>query len=174
MGQRLGERLVACGKLTPADLERALEAQQQLGGMLGQVLVRLGLVAELDVAQVLAEQLGVELVRREAFPATAPALGRLNPSFLIANRVLPLGPVEETERFAAAVPQDTRLAHALRLALGRPVRLCLGLESEIEATLEAWFLAPEEEGETGGVGDGEAAGAGVTAVVSALASCASS
>ncbi|MBP6998984.1 MAG: Flp pilus assembly complex ATPase component TadA [Tepidiphilus sp.] len=154
--QRLGERLVACGKLTPADLERALEAQQQLGGMLGQVLVRLGLVAELDVAQVLAEQLGVELVRREAFPATAPALGRLNPSFLIANRVLPLGPVEETERFAAAVPQDTRLAHALRLALGRPVRLCLGLESEIEATLEAWFLAPEEEGETGGVGDGEA------------------
>ncbi|MDD3432641.1 MAG: ATPase, T2SS/T4P/T4SS family [Tepidiphilus sp.] len=153
---RLGELLLARGKLTPADLERALEAQQQLGGLLGQVLVRLGLVAELDVAQALAEQLGVELVRREAFPAEAPPLGRLNPSFLIANRVLPLGPVEETDRFVAAVPQDARLAHALRLALGRPVRLCLGLESEIEATLEAWFLAPEEEGEAGGAGDGEA------------------
>jgi len=153
---RLGELLLARGKLTPADLERALEAQQQLGGLLGQVLVRLGLVAELDVAQALAEQLGVELVRREAFPAEAPSLGRLNPSFLIANRVLPLGPVEETDRFVAAVPQDARLAHALRLALGRPVQLCLGLESEIEATLEAWFLAPEEEGEPGGVGDGEA------------------
>jgi general secretion pathway protein E len=154
--QRLGELLIARGKLTPADLERALEAQQQLGGLIGQVLVRLGLVAEPDVAQTLAEQLGVELVRRDAFPAEAPALGRLNPSFLIANRVLPLGPVEETERFAAAMPQDTRLAHALRLALGRPVRLCLGLESEIEATLESWFLAPAQEGESGGVEDGEA------------------
>lgn len=46
---RLGELLVQLGKLTPRDLERALAAQQELGNLLGRVLVSLGLVSESDV-----------------------------------------------------------------------------------------------------------------------------
>lgn len=44
---RLGELLVQSGKLTPRDLERALAAQQELGSLLGRVLVSLGLVSSL-------------------------------------------------------------------------------------------------------------------------------
>ena len=45
----LGEMLVAASKLSERDLERALVAQREMGGLLGEVLVRLGLVAEMDV-----------------------------------------------------------------------------------------------------------------------------
>jgi len=41
---RLGERLIDRGLLSPRDLERALAAQREMGGYIGQVLVRLGLV----------------------------------------------------------------------------------------------------------------------------------
>ena len=40
---RIGDLLVQAGKLSARDLERALSAQQEMGGMLGRVLVRLGL-----------------------------------------------------------------------------------------------------------------------------------
>ena len=38
--QHLGEMLVQAGKLSPRDLERALQAQQEMGNLLGQVLVQ--------------------------------------------------------------------------------------------------------------------------------------
>ena len=47
---RIGELLVQAGKLSARDLDRAVSAQQEMGGMLGRVLVRLGLVSDLDVA----------------------------------------------------------------------------------------------------------------------------
>jgi len=65
---RLGELLVQAGKLTERDLERALSVQQELGGLLGSVLARLGLVSELDIARTLAPQLGVPLVTADDFP----------------------------------------------------------------------------------------------------------
>ena len=37
---RLGELLVQAGKLSARDLERALSAQQEMGSMLGRVMVR--------------------------------------------------------------------------------------------------------------------------------------
>ena len=50
---RIGDLLVQAGKLSARDLERALSAQQEMGSMLGRVLVRLGLVSDADVAQAL-------------------------------------------------------------------------------------------------------------------------
>ena len=42
---KLGEFLVEGGKITSRDVERALIAQAEMGGMFGQVLVKLGLVS---------------------------------------------------------------------------------------------------------------------------------
>ena len=69
---RLGELLVASGRLSGRDLDRALGAQQELGGMLGRVLVRLGLVSERDVALGVGEQLGFQFVEGEEFPGLVP------------------------------------------------------------------------------------------------------
>ena len=60
--ERLGEMLVKAGKLSARDLERALSAQQELGNLLGQVLIQLGVVSELDVAHTLARQLNIPFI----------------------------------------------------------------------------------------------------------------
>ena len=65
---RLGELLVQSGKLTLRDLDRALAAQQELGDLLGRVLVRLGLVSEVDILSALSGQLAVPLVPGDGFP----------------------------------------------------------------------------------------------------------
>jgi len=148
--KRIGELLVERGKLSPADLARALEAQRHMPGQrFGQIVVRLGLCAEGDVAEALAEQLGLRLVRSAEFPVNRPNLGPINPAFLQSHAILPLGDVIAGTTFVAATPNDPAIQRALRLALGAEPLLALGLESEITAKLDAWFREEEFSSEEG-------------------------
>jgi general secretion pathway protein E len=81
--QRLGELLVDRGLLVAADLQRALALQAQLGGRLGQILVRLGAVSEETLVPVLAEQLGMPVLASGEWPQDAAAL-RVDPALGIA------------------------------------------------------------------------------------------
>jgi len=140
----LGELLVQAGKLTARDLERALLAQQEMGGMLGRVLVRLGLVSEIDVARTLSEQLGVPFIAADAFPDLMPEVPGLLPEFLQANAIYPLRQDGAQLHVAMAVPQDAFLLKALHLVTGCTVRPHLALESDIEKAL----AEPNEEAAT--------------------------
>jgi hypothetical protein len=57
----LGKLLVDLEYLTESQLERALAAQREDGGRLGEILVSRGLLSGAELAQALAEQHGVEL-----------------------------------------------------------------------------------------------------------------
>lgn len=153
--KRLGELLLAEGKLSPADLERALEVQKSVGGRIGRLLIQLGLVSEADVYTALSLQTGIPLVRLDAFPATRPDWAGLNAAFLVAHHVLPLGDVRQdgpTPVFVTSDPQDSVLIEGLRIALGRRPELRLGLESEIAQRHNEWLEAdhPPEEAAVGG------------------------
>ena len=65
----IGERLVARGLLSERDLERARIAKREMGCMLGEALVRLGLVAESNLVTALCEELGVSFVPKEGSPS---------------------------------------------------------------------------------------------------------
>ncbi len=143
---RLGERLLADRKLSPPDLDRAQGVQQTMGGRLSQLLVDLGLVSEVDVAQALAQLAGVPLVRKADFPEAKPDTVRLNTSFLLANRLLPLGNAdgEAPPDFVATDPGSPRLRAALRLVFGQEPRIALGLGTEIAEQLDQWFVREGE------------------------------
>lgn len=150
---RIGELLVQAGKLSARDLERALSAQQEMGSMLGRVLVSLGLVSELDVVQALARQSGLPLVAADAFPDLMPEVPGLLVEFLHANNVYPLRVDGEGLHVAMAVPQDAFVLKALHLATGLPVLPAIALESDIEKALAE---PVEEAGDAEGDGLGEA------------------
>ncbi len=148
MEMKLGELLVSRGKVSVRDVERALIAQQEMGGHMGQVLVQLGLVSELDVAQALSEQLQLPLVSAADYPQEIIEIKGLATEFLFNRQVVPLGQTAQVLRFAAVVPQDPFTAKALQLATGCAVELSLGLESDITAALQR-YQAPESGEELG-------------------------
>ena len=149
---RLGEMLLAEQKLSRNDLERALEVQRSMGGRLGRLLISLGLVSEVDVYAALARQAGLPLVRQDAFPKEKPVTSQMNTSFLLANNLLPMRGAEDAEsvpEFVSVDPQSTALRDALRLVFGEVPRISFGLESEIAAQLNAWYVQdPEAEDDT--------------------------
>jgi general secretion pathway protein E len=142
--QPLGEILVAEGRLSARDLDRALGAQEEMGSLLGRVLVRLGLVSELDVMNALTAQLGIEFISYDSFPSNPPDVEGLLPEFLSANSVYPLRLDGGRLDVAMAVPQDGFVVKALHLATGLQIRPFFALESDIERA-----LAPPHEEPTG-------------------------
>ena len=59
--EMLGQRLIARAAIGPADLERALDLQGEVGGRLGNLLIRTGALSEEQLLAALSEQLGLPL-----------------------------------------------------------------------------------------------------------------
>ena len=65
---RLGEMLIEAGFVNEQDVQRALEFQARLGGLLGAVLIRLGAVSEDNLLSVLSQQLQLPVMERKNIP----------------------------------------------------------------------------------------------------------
>jgi len=76
---------------TRKQLEEALEAQAVIGGRLGTILIEMGAIGELDLAEVLSEQLGVPFANPDQLvDIPEAALNALTPELAQIHQVLPL------------------------------------------------------------------------------------
>jgi len=137
--QRLGEILIERGKLDAPSLERALRLQQESGEKLGALLVTLGVVAQRDVSDALAAQLGLPLVDARAYPEFPILEERISTRFLRETRVLPLSEDDNEVALAMADPTDDYTIGAFRMVTGRDVRPMVAIPSELEAALERLY-----------------------------------
>lgn len=131
----IGNLLVQTGKLSVRDLERAMAAGEELRGRLSHVLVQLGLVSEVDVAQARSSLLGLPFVSADSFPETYPDVEGLQPAFLRSHRVLPIAAEAGRVDVVMADPQDKFVLKALHLATGLEIRPFLAMGSDIDKAL---------------------------------------
>ncbi|WP_025367463.1 GspE/PulE family protein [Thioalkalivibrio paradoxus] len=141
----MGEHLVQANKLSARDLERALAAQQEMGGLLGRVLVKLGLVSEHDVAQALVALRGFAFVEAEHYPEVPLALDSVSVEFLVNHRLLPWEIDDGQLKVITSEPDNEYALKALRLATGYPVAPVLGLDTDIDAALERLYSDDESD-----------------------------
>jgi len=137
--KRLGEILIERGKLDAAALERALRLQQESGERLGALLVTLGIVAQRDLAEALALQLGLPLVDANGYPELPILEERISARFLREARALPLREDEHELALAMADPTDEYTIGAFRMVTGRDVRPLVAIPTELEAALERLY-----------------------------------
>jgi general secretion pathway protein E len=137
--KRLGELLIERGKLDQAALERALRLQQESGEKLGQLLVTLGLVAQRDVAEVLAAQLALPLIDAAGYPEFPILEERVSARFLRESRALPIREDETEVALAMADPTDAYTISAFEMVTGRTVRPLIAIPTELEAALERLY-----------------------------------
>jgi len=137
--KRLGEILIERGKLDQATLERALRVQQESDERLGVLLVTLGVVAQRDVADALAEQLALPLVDSASYPEFPILEERVSTRFLRETRVLPLREDDEEVALAMADPTDAYTIGAFQMVTGRAVKPMVAIPNELEAALERLY-----------------------------------
>ncbi|MGH2400422.1 MAG: type II secretion system protein GspE, partial [bacterium] len=67
MAVRIGELLLKEKRITPAQLQEALNAQKTNGGKLGYNIVKLGFVKDEEITQLLSKQYGVPSINLTQF-----------------------------------------------------------------------------------------------------------
>lgn len=155
---RLGELLVELGRVSPGDVESALEHQRRHGGFLGDALIRLGALTSEELRWCLASQHSIPFVHLRA-ENIDPGLAAYVPEpFARENLVLPvlhsgdsvtvvlsdpahLERAEEVRRmtgapaFEAALSSPERILELIDAVYGLPVGPVLGLEEMIGEAL---------------------------------------
>ncbi len=138
---RIGEILIERGKLDAAGLDRALRLQEESGEKLGVLLVTLGIVAQRDVSEALAAQLGLPLVEAAGYPELPILEERVSARFLRESRALPLAEDESELALAMADPTDSYTVNAFEMVTGRKVKAKVAIPTELEAALERLYGA---------------------------------
>ena len=151
----IGDYLVAADKLDPANIERALrlQSEQDQWEKIGQILVKLGLTSEHDLAECLATQLDVRLVLQDDFAEDCSPDQRISPLFLKKNRIFVLNEDDDAMTLVMSDPQDEFARDAMRLCCGKEIVPCLGIPSEIENALTRLYDGSGDSAETNGAND---------------------
>jgi len=123
-------------RLKSTDLKRAVSYQEQHGGDLVSLLVRLGLVSERDVAEAEASLLELPLVRTADLPGEVPDLPGISVRYLKQNLILPIAESNGDLTVVMANPRDAFARKALSMACGKNIIPQVGIASEIENGIE--------------------------------------
>jgi general secretion pathway protein E len=153
---RLGEILMARGKIDAEDLERALELQRERGDKIGKIFVDMGLLAQRDMLGALSDQLGIPLAAVDTEPPSAPEIDGLSHRFLRQCRAFPLELKENTLTLAMADPLDFETIAAVRSFSGLEIRTVLAPEQEILDAIERYYGETERQTFTEGDDDANA------------------
>jgi general secretion pathway protein E len=137
--EQIARQLLDRGRLKEADLGRARRLYEESGGSLISLMTRIGLVSERDVAEATAEVLELPLLNSRDFPESAPATLQLSLRFLKQMHVCPVAENETGIDLLVADPQDPYPVDAVRMATGRPVRLLVGVRSEVDDLIERLY-----------------------------------
>ena len=132
----LGERLIARGRIDVAGLQRAFRLCGESGERLAQVLTKLGMVTERDMAEVLAAELNLPLVGAGDFPDDKVLESEVSVRFLRESSVMPLAETAEHVALAMADPLDTYAIEAMELIAGKPVQPSVAAPVDIEAAID--------------------------------------
>jgi general secretion pathway protein E len=138
LDERIVEALLRRGRLKDADLGRVQRLREETGGRVSELLSRLGMVSERDLAEASSEVLGLPLIAAKDCPDTPPAV-QVSIRFLKQHHVCPLAEDAESLDLVVADAQDGYPAEALALATNRSVRLKIGLRSEIDDLIERYY-----------------------------------
>jgi type IV pilus assembly protein PilB len=138
--RRFGELLMERGWVTPEQLALALRSHQDPRERLGQTLVRMGLLKEREVTELLSEQFSLALVDAEHLAKADPEAVQLVPEHL-ARQALLLALRREGDTLDVAVgdPLDVVSLDYLRALTGCTLRVCLARPSEAREAIDNFY-----------------------------------
>jgi general secretion pathway protein E len=160
--ERLGELLLATGRITPEQLEMALELQKEQGGRLGAVLIEQGFATPEDVATALSLQLELPLIDLKRHTVQPNALRLVAEKTARRHTLVPIDVVDDSLVVVMADPGDIRAIEdvaaqsKLRVqpAVGNPVAIREAIDlnyrarGEIEEQVSQFPTAAKAEAES--------------------------
>ncbi|MEO6713056.1 MAG: type IV-A pilus assembly ATPase PilB, partial [Mycobacteriales bacterium] len=148
MAVRLGEVLLREKRVTPIQLQEALNHQRQHGGRLGASLIKLGFLTDEDIAAAISRQSGVPGINLREFELD-PAIVRLvSAESATKYNVLPVARSGTTLTLAMADPTNVFAMDDIKFMTGLHVEPVVASESAIREAI-ARYLTSAKAVDTG-------------------------
>ena len=143
--ERLGDLLVREGLITREQLQQALEQQQGSGQRLGYVLVKSGMVQEIEITKMLARQFRVPAVDLSRFEVD-PKIIKLIPSDVAVKQyVLPLKREGRTLTVAMADPTNVTVIEDLKFITRFDIFPVIAGEYTLRTAIERYYEATDAQ-----------------------------
>jgi hypothetical protein len=145
-GSRLhiGELLVMRRLLRPSDLHRAM-CEQQGDEMVGEALLRLGLIDPWALAEALAEQTGIACIPIHRIPVTPDLAKLVGGAFCITRGIVPVARRDKCLVLALWRPQDLPATQEVEQVTRLQVLPVLTTRREIEERIRILYLETEND-----------------------------
>lgn len=141
-----GQGLVARGIISQKQLEEAIHKQQTSMShrKLGEILVRLGYISKSHIADGLALQLGIPIIRLSDREIPERIRNLVHPQIATLYKVVPIGEDGPVLQIATADPTNVQVMDNLERLLDRPVQPQLTTPEEITAALSKYYGLAEK------------------------------
>ncbi len=139
---RLGDALIEKGMITQEQLGEALEKKKGTKMKIGEVLVEMKLVSEMDIVDVLCEQMDIEYVDLRKIVIDEAAVGTIDENFMKKNLVIPFAFDEKSPnilKVAMVDPMDIFAIDDIGIITNMQVKAYISTQSMIESQLDKLF-----------------------------------
>jgi type IV pilus assembly protein PilB len=140
----LGQVLKEMELLNEGQIQEALAIQRKEGGVLGEILVKLGFVGREDILLALAAQMGMEVVDLNEIEISPEALNKVPPTMAKFHSIVPISFVDNVLTVAMANPHDVSVLDDLRYNLHCEVKGAVASEEGIKEALEKFYKHRQE------------------------------
>ncbi len=128
---KMGDILIAAGKITDEQLQEALELQHQDRREIGRILLSLGYISKLDLAQALATRLRLDYTELIESDVDLAVLGLVDQKVVRRHGVMPVRMEEGRLIVAMSNPTDIHALEDLMMISGYPITPVVALEEQI-------------------------------------------
>ncbi len=129
----LGQILLERGIINNSQLQKALEAQEQQGGLIGEIIVALGFAKEEDIAHCLSLQFGYPYLPLGNYEVSKEAAKLVSKNICSHYCLIPIDKVENSLTVAMANPLNTQAIEDLEVATGCDIQVFVSTPSDIRA-----------------------------------------
>jgi type IV pilus assembly protein PilB len=147
VGGRIGDILVAGGKITPRQLDEALALQREDRREIGQILLALGYIGKADLARALAERLRLEYVEITERDVDRAAASLVDPRVLRKYGAMPLRVEGDRLVVAMSEPNNFYALEDIRMISGYPITPVVAVRDEIQKVQNKVFAMSAEVSE---------------------------
>jgi type IV pilus assembly protein PilB len=150
MAVRIGELLLKEKRITPAQLQEALNAQKTNGGKLGYNLVKLGFVKDEEITQLLSKQYGVPSINLTQFDVDTAVIKLVPADTAHKYQIIPLSRAGATLTIAMTDPTNVFAMDDIKFMTGYNVEPVVASETAIMEAIQRYYSAATPAAAGGG------------------------
>ncbi len=139
MKKRLGEILIEDGILTQENLLEALNQQKKEGGLIGQILIRLGYISEDSLVAAVAAQIKMPYLPLANYSINEDSVRLLPKEFCVKNQLILFDASEKNVFIAMGDPLNETAVEEIKKKLGLIPQVFISTATEVLSMLDMLF-----------------------------------